>query len=516
MQLAVVLGLVALVTYLLTRTRDFGGDDTVYATAVAGWLQHGELQRTFIHPHHAVYNPLVALVAALWQLLFGHVVVLDAGAWVSGAAAAFVIGALIVVLTGNGIKPEVALLAAAVVATCGSVWRFATMMEVYTLAAAGVVLWLAALSRSKVSGARIGLGLAAAWLGHLILGLLVLPTVWCLRRQPRQLLIALAIGVAVPATLLVVVLALSQGATSPAEVYGLFVSSSLSGWLHAPDVGALLDAGYGLVVWQWYSEVPVYSPAAATWLTRIGNLAVLLLLPLLVLGLILAVRKRQAITTAALGGLLVMLPYWMVWDVGLAQHMLAALPLLAVIIALAADALPGRLGVVALAMILGCQVISNGIGSAIPQTQPHFSKMILIAEFVQKVVPEQGQVLAVGADAEVRLGLPYLASRHVEDLTLLVADARGQGVPPEVALRYWLDQVDSGRPTWALGEVFDPATVAWIEELGIARATWHKALQALISGEPITLPADHVALPEPVTLRPVVLRPAPRSGSATN
>src|SRR3989304_1332485 len=65
-QQALVIGAVVLVVYLLTRTRDLGGDDTVFAMAVDSLLSGGGPSREVFHPHHALFNPLVA--AGGWLL----------------------------------------------------------------------------------------------------------------------------------------------------------------------------------------------------------------------------------------------------------------------------------------------------------------------------------------------------------------------------------------------------------------------------------------------------------------
>jgi hypothetical protein len=66
---AAVVGAVALVTYLLTRTRDLGGDDTVYAMTVDGFLSGHGVSRELFHPHHPIYNPIVAAVCWLLRLV---------------------------------------------------------------------------------------------------------------------------------------------------------------------------------------------------------------------------------------------------------------------------------------------------------------------------------------------------------------------------------------------------------------------------------------------------------------
>ena len=184
--------------YYLTRTRHFGGDDTVYATVVQRFLDLGAVERVFVHPHHLVYNPLVAVWAGIERLLTGSSVVLDAGAGVSAAAAALAVASTFLLLKRFAIADGIAVLVAATLAVTGGMWRYATRMEVYTLAAAGVVVWCTAVANPGCSWRRLSLGFAAPWLGHSVLGLLLVPGALLQRARPKIVMRALLAGVAFP------------------------------------------------------------------------------------------------------------------------------------------------------------------------------------------------------------------------------------------------------------------------------------------------------------------------------
>ena len=189
-----VLAAASLLLYVITRTRHFGGDDTVFALVVQRWLEVGSFERVFVHPHHLLYNPIVAVCSWLVRAATGGVFVLDVGAAVSAAAAAAAVAGGFLVLRRFRIDENLALLASIVLAVSGGMWRYATRMEVYALAAAGVVVWLAAMSNPSASWRRLAAGFAAPWLGHSALGLLALPGAWLQRHRPRVLVSALVAG----------------------------------------------------------------------------------------------------------------------------------------------------------------------------------------------------------------------------------------------------------------------------------------------------------------------------------
>jgi hypothetical protein len=109
----------------------------------------------------------------------------------------------------------------------------------------------------------------------------------------------------------------------------------------------------------------------------------------------------------------------------------------------------------------------------------------------------------IGVDAELRLGLPYLASRHVVDLTSLVYSARRAGAPPTAAVDRWLLMAADAQDPWMLENPDSPAVSHWVGELGIPGYDWGRARSRLALGGGATLPADGVAIRSPVTLHRV-------------
>jgi len=148
-QEAVTAGAVSLAAYLLTRTRDFGGDDTVFAMAVDAFLGGKGASMEVVHPHHPVYNLLVAAVTGVLRLVGLRPLVLDVGAAVAAVAAAGAVGVVVWLLRREGIDEWTSLLGGMVLAVSAGMWQFATRMEVYTLVALAVAVWLAVVSAAS-------------------------------------------------------------------------------------------------------------------------------------------------------------------------------------------------------------------------------------------------------------------------------------------------------------------------------------------------------------------------------
>ena len=497
---ALVLAVCAFLLYTATRTRHFGGDDTVFATAVQRWIDVGALEPTFIHPHHLIYNPMVAGFSWLVRLLTGSVIVLDMGAAVSAAAAAAAAAGTYLVLRRHEVGDDVALLAAASLVLAGGVWRYATRMEVYTLAAAGVVVWLAAVADRHGSWRKEATGFASAWLGHSVLGLLVLPGAWLLRGRPRVLTAAILGGVVVPGAIVAGLLAGIRKVDGLAGVAAIFAGPRLGHWLSAPDPIGALRALRGLVVWQSYRALPVY-PSWVMWLFDVlGVIALAVLGALFIWGVVVVLRGGSRVGLAALAGIAVLVPLWLVWDSGNTEHVVAAAPLFVVLVAVGASSIRLRVALAALATAAVSLLVVNGLGSALLETQPHLSRVMVVTDHVQRTVPDTGTLMMIGVDAELRLGLPYLASRHVVDLTSLVHSARRAGAPPVAAVERWLLMAADSQEPWMLEDLDSEAVVQWVGELGIPEADWRRARSRLAVGDGATLPADGMAIRSPVTL----------------
>lgn len=502
---AAVLAIASFVMYFVTRTRHFGGDDTVFATVVQRWLDLGAVEPVLLHPHHLVYNPMVAGWAWLGRRLCGSVVVLDAGAAVSAVAAALAVAGVYLVLRRFAVADGVAMLAAGVLAVTGGMWRYATRMEVYTMAALGVVVWLAAVADEECTWRKLAGGFAAPWLGHSVLGLLVLPGIWRQRHRPPVVVRAVVAGVVIPGAIAAAALAWFNNAFSVGTMVGVVSGGGLGGWLSAPDPTAAGRALYGLVVWRTYHQLPVYPQSVMVFFDVLGQVAAAGLAVLVFLGAVRGSVKRLPLASTAVAGIAVLIPLWLIWDVGNTEHVVAAAPLFAVLAALGASSLPRPWGVTVLAIFASGLLLANGLGSALLETQPQLSRTRVVAEHVRETVPEDGVLVAVGVDPELRLGLPYLASRRVIDLTKFVSSAGRSGTSPDEALVQWWAAVAAaaaaGRDLWLLEDLDDPAVAAWIAKIGISEGAWRRVRAALQVGGGSTLNADGLVVRRPVTLR---------------
>jgi hypothetical protein len=509
---AAVLAAVSLLLYVVTRTRHFGGDDTVFALVVQRWLEVGSFERAFVHPHHVLYNPLVAVCSWLVRAATGGVFVLDVGATVSAAAAAAAVAGVYLVLRRFRVDDNLALLASVTLAVSGGMWRYATRMEVYTLAAAGVVVWLAAMSNESASWRRLAAGFAAPWLGHSVLGLLVMPGAWLQRRRPRVLVAALVAGLVVPGAVVLGILAWLHGLRSASAVTSIVVGPGSGRWLSFPDPLAALEALRDLVALRTYHALPIFSQWTATLFDILGVLATVGLAALVVWGTVASIRDNRRIGVVAVLGIASLVPLWLVWDVGNHEHAVAASPLFAVLVALGASAAGRKVGSVVLAAMAITLLIVNGVGSVLLGTQPHLSRTLMVSDFVRETVPENGTLVAVGVDPELRLALPHLGGRRVIDLTALVHSARRAGATPQEALERWLQLAAAADDTWMLEDPDSTAVQGWITELGIPDQLWRNARVVLGLGRGVTMVADDVVIRDPITLRRLEVRADQNSG----
>ena len=504
---ALVLAVCAFLLYTATRTRHFGGDDTVFAIAVQRWLDVGALEPTFIHPHHLLYNPMVAGLSWLVRLLTGSVFVLDIGAAVSAAAAAAAAAGTYLVLRRHEVDSDSALMATVMLVLAGGVWKYATRMEVYTLAAAGVVVWLFAVADGRGSWRKEAAGFASPWLGHSVLGLLVLPGAWLLRGRPRVLTAAILGGVVVPGAIVVGLLAGIRKVDGLAGVPAIFAGPGLGRWLSAPDPLGALRALRGLVVWRSYHALPVY-PSWVMWtFDLLGAIAAAVLGALFIWGVVAVLRGGSRVGRVALAGLAVLVPLWLVWDSGNTEHVVAAAPLFAVLVAVGASSIRRQVALASLAAAAVSLLVANGLGSALLETQPHLSRVMVVADHVQRTIPDGGTLVMIGVEAELRLGLPYLASRRVVDLTSLVHSARRAGAPPAAAVERWLQMAEKARDPWMLEDPDSAVVTLWVGELGISEVDWRRTRSRLALAGGATLPADGVAVRSPVILRRVEVNP---------
>jgi hypothetical protein len=504
-QQALVIGGVFFVAYLLTRTRDLGGDDTVFAMAVDGFLSGGGPTREVFHPHHALFNPLVVAVCWLLRLVGLHPFVADVGAAIAALFAAAVAGGLVPLLRQAGLTEGPALLTAAVAGASGGLWQYGTRMEVYALATAAVLLWLAVVGRGRPGPLSAGASLVASMLGHLATTVLLVPTAIRFRKRPAALATAVAVGVGLTAVGLIAMFVLVDHAYTPRQWLRVVAPGHGDDYLAPPRPPGMARALAGLVLWRWYDRVPVFSDATSRWLDLAGGLAVALLLVALVAGALSAVRDRHPLAVTAALGIAAYVPLWLVWDVGNPEHAVAAIPLFAALVAFGAAKLPRRIGSPALGAVLVLLLLVNGLASAVPQSRVENSRECVIASFVSATLPEDAVLLAVGIDPALRLSLPYLSGRRVVTLTLDVDSARTQGLPPAEGLAYWLRAGRAARSVWVTPDVLDPSTATWMHRLGIPPAAWTRFVAAIRPGQRAALPLDGVVIREPFVLTEITL-----------
>ena len=504
-QQALVIGAVFFIAYLLTRTRNLGGDDTVFAMAVDNFLSGGAPSREVFHPHHPIFNPLVAALCWVLRLAGLHPFTADVGAAVAALFAAGVAGGLVLVLRRAGMSEGPALLAAAIAGASGGLWRYGTCMEVYALAAATVLLWLAVVGQERPQAIPSGFALAATMLGHLAASLLVLPTAIRLRRRPAALVQALAVGVGLAAAVLIAMFVLCYHAHTPRQWLQVVVPGHGGDYLRPPSPAAALRALHGLALWDWYRSVPIFSATTSRWLDVAGAAAAALLLVTLAAGVLAAFRDRHPLAVTAGLALAGYVPLWLVWDVGNVEHAVAATPLFATLLAFGAAKLPRRSGELALSAALVLMLVVNGLASAVPQSRPENSRECVIASFVSTSVPSDAVILSVGVDPRLRLSLPYLSGRRFVTLTLDVESARAQGRPPLDGLAYWLRAGKAARSVWVTPDVLDPRTMAWIGQLDVPPGIWVQFVAAARPGQRRVLPSDGAVIREPFVLTEITL-----------
>ncbi len=504
-QLGVVTGAVFFIVYLLTPTRDLVGDETFFALAVDGFFTGKGLPREFFHPHHPLFNPLVAAVTWVVRLLGFRPIILDVGAGVAAFFAAAVVAALVPLLRHAGVREGPALLAAAVAGASGGFWRFATCMEVYTLTAAAVLLWLATVGRDRPAPLASGASLAVSTLAHLAAGLLAVPTAIRFRKRPRAMAAALGLGLTLATITVILVFVYFLHAYTPRRWLSLLLPDYTSGYLGNSTEGTLLRTVADLAVWGWYRRVPIFPPATSRWLDVASGVALAILLVTLIAGVLVAARDRNPIAVTAALGLAAYVPLWLVWDVGNVEHAVAVTPLFATLIAFGAARLPGRSGEIGLATVLAVFFVVNGLASAVPQSRPENGRDWVIATFVFDNVPKDAVVLSLGVDPRLRLSLPYLSGRRVVTLRLDVESARSQGRSPMDGLAYWMDAGTAGRSVWVTPEVLDPRSASAVQRMGIPVELWSRVVQAARPVERRVLEPDGLVIREPFVLTRITL-----------
>ena len=252
--------------------------------------------------------------------------------------------------------------------------------------------------------------------------------------------------------------------------------------------------------WEFYREVPVLREGVAAAFGAVGTATALLVLLLAGAGAVLAARRGRPLARTAALGVAAFVPLWFLWDAGNVEHVVGAVPLLVILAALAAARLPGRWGPALLLAAAAALGTINGLGSAIPASRPANSRVMVVADFVNRTVPPDGLLLSAGTDPRLRLGLPYLSGRRVRSLALLLDAASRAGADPAAALRAWLDDAEAARELWVTADVFDPQTLRWVGARGIPAESWNRAVARFRREGEAVLPPDGVVLHRPVVL----------------
>ncbi len=505
-QEAVVVGLFALVVFLVTRTRDVGLDDCLFAMSVDSFLLGKDLWWGFVHPHHPLLNPLVALVVSVGHTAFPGWLTLDAGAAVSAVFGAAAVGGVVWMLRRSGWGAASAMLGGALLMATAGFWGYATRMEVYTMTAAAILCWLWAVARPEPRSTATGLALAGAVLCHVAAGVLVLPSLWRFRSRPRDLAKVLALGVGAPLASLYVVLAALHGAWSPRAWLAIVApGGTVEKWVDPGGASVLVGVFRSLLVSDWYRRVPILDHGAVSALNGLAIAASVIGAVLLASGVATGLRRDRPLPSLALGACVAYVPIWLLWDVGNVEHAVAVAPLLAILIVAGADRFGPRLAVASVGTLSVLLVLVNGVGSAVPQSRPENSWSWVVASFVLESTPENAVILTAGTSPRFRVSVPYLSERRFVDLALL-RSRLGAGQPPEAALEAWYRKATAESNVWVHPDVFSAEGRAFVQTLDIPVASWDRVIASFRPQGSVSCAADGAVLQSPFTLTRVETR----------
>jgi hypothetical protein len=332
--------------------------------------------------------------------------------------------------------------------------------------------------------------------------LLIAPAVYLHRKRPRTVAAALAAGVVVPGAIVVMVLVVTRDASSVADVVSIFITPVASPhYLSLPSPTGVAVAWYGLALWRYDNVVPVFPSSVGALFDGLGWLVVVLLAVLLCAGVAAVMRQRPPLGVVAVAGIAALLPLWLVWDTGNTEHVVAAAPLFATVLACGSVAVGVRRSLPILVAAAVAMLVVNGVGSALIGTQKHLSRTLVVAEHVREHLAQHATLISVGIDHEYRLTLPYLSGRRVVSLTSTVHAGSRAGASPHDALRRWLEAASSAPDPWLLEDLDDPSVAAWVEELGITAGEWRWARSHFRVRSVTELPADGVVIRRPLRLQ---------------
>jgi hypothetical protein len=496
---------VALVVYALTLSKDVGLDDGLFAMSVDAFLQGKGMWWGFVHPHHPLYNPLIALCTWGGRMARPWLPVLDVGAAVSAVFGSLAVGGTVHLLRRRGIPSAYGLLTAGALIVTGGFWMFSIRTEVYTMTAVAVVVWLAAVSDRRERPLLIGATLAAAIVSHVAAGLLVVPTIWRLRHHRRDLAVSVGLALGVSGTLIYVLIAATHGAWSPGAWLDVVAPRTQYDDFVRPSVSALGSALHKFVVADGYHRVPFFTETGTAVLDALGAAATGLAAFLFAYGAWVTLRRRFLIGTVALVGCAAYLPLWFLWDAGNVEHVVVAGPLFAVVVA--AGALGARRRTIAFGLVALVAVLAlvNGVGTAVPQSRVENSPERVLAWFLSENTSESAVILTAGTDVRFRWAVAYMAGRRFKDLALMRANL-GASSDRSIVLDGWTRTAGDVQEVWALPDVFAPEGRELATRLGFQPEDWNHAVSRLEPVRTQTLPADGVVIRKDLVLTRVRLR----------
>ncbi len=474
-----IVGAAAFGLYVLTRSTHVGGDDTVFALVVDRWVATGEIGPTLLNPHHPVFLPLIGAVGRLALAVGLAPSALGVGATVSSLFGALTVAGLVIGLRRAGVGSSLAVAAAAVLAVSGGWWKYATRMEVYTLAGLAVMVWLMVMGRPLLGRCAAAAVTATTWLAHAGLGLLVAPVAWRLRHRWRALIATLVWGVVFPLIVLVCVAVWALDIRSVAELRVWMSGHDLTTWMTWPDPLAAMRSVASMFRWSTANVPEAYPRSLLITCSALGWIATVGLLVVAGFGAARALRGPWSLGKASIAAVLAMLPLWLVWEPGNDEQVVALIPAVVVLAAWGARALRDGVGERVLALSALALLVGNGLVGALVQTQPELSRVRVVADRIALTVPAEALLLTVGRDPELRLAVPYLTGLPSADLTLICERARRERLPPDACVDRWIGRALGPAEVWMYENPVDPGTLRYVAELGVDADTWRRVIARL-------------------------------------
>jgi hypothetical protein len=368
------------------------------------------------HPHHLAYGPLGALLRAAATAFGRSGTVEPLLQTLNGIAGGLTIGLLSATLLKLTQRPAAALIAAGTVAVSNAFWYYSGEIEVYTLAALGLVLFLRLLLSSLAAPTpRMMLGLAAAQsfavLFHQTNVLLTLVLLAALVPAWRQ--VPAAARPAWLRRLLLPYLAVCTLLIGGSYLWVAFAVSRL------PDLPALFDWLFSYARTGFWGGVPQASTLGAllsgwsrTFAPQYGWLVLLVTLLLLPF-LRRAPQLAGGRAVALLSWLCIYTVFFAWWEADNIEFWIAVLPPLAVGWAVALDRLaawrPTVRPLLIAAAALGLLAVSNGLALRERGDAARDLQRAVSDELIARTQP--GDLLIV-PDGVLELYLPHYGQRN--------------------------------------------------------------------------------------------------------